>query len=82
MAESDAYGSVDYETTHEVQRILTYFRSGDDVKTRGGTFTLAWGGQTSAQLPHDISAFDLEQVIGRRRGVWDVSTNPIHVTRQ
>ena len=79
---SGDYGSDELAVVPEVQDLLTYFRSDDSVAKRGGTFTLMWGGQTTEKLKYDISAHDLEIAVAGLTGVFDVNTNPIHVTRQ
>ena len=64
-----------------MQQITTFFRGGDDVKTRGGTFTLTLGGRTSAPLAFDISAFNLEIAINNLAGTRQVSVAPVIVSR-
>ncbi|KAK7234527.1 protein serine/threonine kinase [Aureococcus anophagefferens] len=39
---------------HEVQTVTTHFRAAESQ--RRGTFTLSWGGKTTAHLDHDASA--------------------------
>jgi hypothetical protein len=48
--DSGYYHTQTLERTNEVQQITTYYRAGDDVLTRSGTFTVSWGGKTSAAL--------------------------------
>jgi len=77
----DGYGSELLSIIHEVQTLVVDFRSGDSVKTRGGAFTIGWGGVVSAPLSWDISASDLKRAV---QGVMDlrvVAENPVYVTR-
>ena len=61
--DSSHYQTKTLERTNEVQQITTYYRAGDDVVTRSGTFTVSWGGKTSAALNYNIAAFDLETTL-------------------
>lgn len=78
---SAAYGTDYLQVTHEVQEIAVNFRSGDTVATRGGSFSLAWGGHSTADLPWDSSASALETAILGISGVQQLAVNPISVTR-
>lgn len=78
---SAAYGTDYLELTHEVQEILVNFRSGDSIATRGGTFSLSWGGRSTAELPWDSSASAIEAAILAISGVQELAVNPIGVTR-
>lgn len=79
VATSDDYRAVEVSFTAELQTITTHFRSGED--SRGGTFVLRWGGQTSAPLIHDASADDVARAISQLTGVWDVGVPPVKVSR-
>ncbi|CAM9165015.1 unnamed protein product, partial [Choristocarpus tenellus] len=78
---SVAYGTDYIQVALEVQEILLNFRSGDSVRSREGTFTLSWGGQTTADLSWDSSASTLETAILGISGVQEIATNPISVSR-
>lgn len=78
---SAAYGTDYLQITHEVQEILVNFRSGDSVATRGGTFSVSWGGHSTADLPWDSSASTVEAAILAVSGVQELAVNPIGVTR-
>lgn len=78
---SAAYGTDYLQVTHEVQEILVNFRSGDSISTRGGTFSLSWGGYFTADLPWDSSASAVEAAILAISGVQELAVNPIGVTR-
>lgn len=78
---SAAYGTDYLQVTHEVQEILVNFRSGDSVATRGGTFSVSWGGHSTADLPWDSSAATVETAILAISGVQELAVNPIGVTR-
>lgn len=78
---SAAYGTHYLQVTHEVQEILVNFRSGDSISTRGGTFSVSWGGYSTADLPWDSSAFAVEAAILAISGVQELAANPIGVTR-
>ena len=65
----------------EVQQITTYFRGGDNVKTRGGSFELSWGGRTTGALDFDISAFHLEVALNTLLGTRNIAVAPVAVTR-
>lgn len=78
---SAAYGTDYLQVVHEVQEIFVNFRSGDSVASRGGTFTISWGGHPTADLPWDSSASALEAAILGVSGVQEVAVSPIAVTR-
>lgn len=78
---SAAYGTDYLAVTHEVQEVLLNFRSGDSVATRSGTFTISWGGHSTADLPWDSSAAALETAIFGISGSQELAANPIAVTR-
>ena len=65
-----------------MQQITISFRAGDNVKLRGGAFTLLLGGRTSPQLAFDISAYDLELVVNRLVDASYVAIPPVTVTRR
>jgi len=79
---SPDYGIDELSLVYEVQQLSTYFRSGDDVSVRGGTFTLSWGGHTTANLAYDISAEALEQAVSQLVGLQYVGITPVTVTRK
>ena len=79
--DSSHYQTKTLERTNEVQQITTYYRAGDDVVTRSGTFTVSWGGKTSAALNYNIAAFDLETTLNNLANTRDVSVAPIKVSR-
>ena len=54
------YSILEFHEHHEQQEIIQYFRSADNVVTRGGVFTISLGGKSTAALAHDISAYDME----------------------
>lgn len=78
---SAAYGTDYIQVVHEVQEIFVNFRSGDSVSTRGGTFTVSWGGHSTADLPWDSSASTVEAAILGVSGIQEIAVNPIAVTR-
>lgn len=78
---SAAYGTDYLQVTHEVQEIMVNFRSGDSIATRGGTFSVSWGGHSTADLPWDSSASAVETAILAISGVQELAVNPIGVTR-
>lgn len=78
---SAAYGTDYLQVTHEVQEILVNFRSGDSIATRGGTFSVSWGGRSTALLPWNSSASAVEIAILAISGVQELAVNPIGVTR-
>ncbi|CAM9326506.1 unnamed protein product, partial [Hapterophycus canaliculatus] len=78
---SAAYGTDYLQVTHEVQEILVNFRSGDSVAARSGTFSVSWGGHSTADLPWDSSASTVETAILAISGVQELAVNPIGVTR-
>lgn len=78
---SAAYGTDYLQVTHEVQEISVNFRSGDSIATRGGTFSVSWGGHSTAELPWDSSASAVEAAILAISGVQELAVNPIGVTR-
>lgn len=78
---SAAYGTEYLQVVHEVQEIVVNFRSGDSAVTRGGTFSVSWGGHSTADLPWDSSASGLETAILGISGVQELAANPIGVTR-
>ena len=76
------YQSMPLSIVPEVQEIVVAFRSGDDVKTRDGTFTITFGGKVTAPIPYNISASDLEVTLNVLIGTRIVAIAPITVTRQ
>lgn len=78
---SVAYGTDYLQVVHEVQEIYVNFRSGDSVSTRDGTFTISWGGHSTADLPWNSSASALEVAILGVSGVQEVAVSPVAVTR-
>jgi len=78
---SSHYRRVEIANVPEVQVITSTYRSGDDVKTRGGTFRVTIGGRSSAPLAYDIAAFDLEVVLNELLGVRHIATAPVTVSR-
>lgn len=80
--EYNSYNSVLLANIPEVQRITTSYRAGDNVNTRGGTFTLTFGGWTTAALSYSISAYDLEVAINVLVGTRQVAVPPVLVSRQ
>lgn len=78
---SSAYQSLLLENVPEVQRIVTSFRAGDNVKTRGGTFIVGFGGQLTAPLAFDISAYDLQVALNFAFGFRSIAEDPVTVTR-
>lgn len=78
---SAAYGTEYLQVTHEVQEIVVNFRSGDSISIRGGTFSVSWGGHSTADLPWDSSASMMEAAILAISGVQELAINPISVTR-
>jgi hypothetical protein len=76
------YGSDEISIAQEVQEISLYFRGGDAVTQRGGTFTMSWGGQTSGDLSWDISATNLEDEIAILTGVSGIAGSPIKVNKR
>ena len=78
---SAAYGTEYLQVTHEVQEIVVNFRSGDSAVTRDGTFSVSWGGHSTADLPWDSSASSLETAILGVSGMQELAANPIGVTR-
>jgi hypothetical protein len=79
---SKSYNSITLKAVPEIQQITSYFRAGDDVKVRGGYFTLTFGGFTTGLLSFDISAYDLEAVINSIVGTRQVAVAPVTVTRK
>ena len=75
------YQSTLLSNVPEVQQITTSYRAGDNVKLRGGTFSLLFGGRTSPQLSFDISAYDMELVMNRLVDASYVAVPPVTVTR-
>ena len=65
-AASDDYVVEEVAFVHEIQTITTHFRSGEAA--RRGTFTLSWGGGTTAALDHDATADEVADAVGRRAG--------------
>jgi hypothetical protein len=49
------------------------FRSGDNNKVRGGTFSLSWGGLTTAALPWNIGAAEMEVAVHAISGETEVT---------
>ena len=78
---SAAYGTEYLQITHEIQEIVLNFRSGDMVTTRGGTFSVSWGGYFTENLPWDASASALEVALLGISGVQEIAINPVGVTR-
>ncbi|GMH48103.1 hypothetical protein TL16_g00217 [Triparma laevis f. inornata] len=76
------YGSDEVAIVQEVQELSLYFRGGDTVVPRSGTFKLSWGGQTSADLAFDVGATDLEDAIAALTGVTSVAGRPIKVNKR
>jgi hypothetical protein len=54
------------------QQVMLNFRSGDNNKVRGGTFSLSWGGLTTAALPWNIAAADMEVAVHAISGETEV----------
>ena len=75
------YKATNYNVIPEVQEIVVSYRAGDNVKVRGGTFTLTFGGRTTADLAVDITAYDLEIALNLLIGTRHVSVSPVTVTR-
>ncbi len=67
------------DIVHEIQIITVNFRS--IVSERGGTFTLSWGGRTTANLPWTTTAIAMETAIHGISGVDELGINPVSVTR-
>ena len=84
-ASSASVGSAALEVVHEVQSVVVDFRSGDDILRRAGTFSLRWGGASTAPLPYDVSAMDLavavQGISGWLEGVGDIG-DAVTATRQ
>jgi len=78
---SQSYQSQVLQNVPEIQQIVIAFRSGDDVKVRGGTFTVTLGGRTSPNIPFDISAADLQVTLNVLLGLRRVALPPVSVTR-
>lgn len=78
---SSSYNATVLAVTPEIQQIVTSFRSGDDVKTRGGTFNITFGCRTSEPLDFDISAYDLETALNFLIDTRMVAVAPVQVTR-
>jgi hypothetical protein len=51
------------------------FRSGDNNKVRGGTFSLSWGGLITAALPWNIGAAEMEVAVHAISGETEVINN-------
>ncbi|KAH8048885.1 serine/threonine kinase [Aureococcus anophagefferens] len=75
----DDYRVDEVAFVHEVQTVTTHFRAAESQ--RRGTFTLSWGGKTTAHLDHDASADEVADAVSRLTGVWDVGVPPVRVTR-
>ena len=78
---SPYYQSRLIEKVAEVQLIMTSFRAGDNVKLRGGTFSVWFGGQYSPPLAFDISGYDLQIALNTLLGTRSVAADPVVVTR-
>ena len=76
------YGSDEVAIVQEVQEVSLYFRGGDAVVPRSGTFTLSWGGQTTADLDWDIVATDLEDALAILTSTNHIAGTPVKVTRR
>jgi hypothetical protein len=77
--ESSTYLSRVMSAIPEIQQVTTSFRAGDNVKTRGGVFTLSYGGRTTSPLGFDISAYDLEIALNNLMGTRQVAVPPVQV---
>jgi len=78
---NEDYSSTYHSIVPEVQEITISFRAGDNVKRRGGTFTLSFGGRTTADLAFDISAYDLEIALNLLVRTRQVAFAPVSVVR-
>ena len=78
---SPFYTTSSFAIVPEVQIIQSYFRAGDDVKTRGGTFALSFAGKTTPGLPFNIKAYDLEAALNGLMSTQIRSTPAVTVTR-
>ncbi|KAH8065374.1 serine/threonine kinase [Aureococcus anophagefferens] len=74
----DDYRVDEVAFVHEVQTVTTHFRAAESQ--RQGTFTLSWGGKTTAHLDHDASADEVADAVSRLTGVWDVGVPPVRVS--
>ena len=75
------YGTKIIERKAEIQKVVTSFRSADDMHTRGGTFTLRWGGRVSAALAFDCTESDMVMALKSITNTLDASNDAITVTR-
>ena len=78
---SSYYQSQLIERVAEVQLITTSFRAGDNVKLRGGTFVVWFGGQYSPPLSFDISGYELQIAINTLLGTRSIAADPVVVSR-
>jgi len=78
---SESYKKLNVEVVPEIQQLTSTYSNGDDIKTRGGTFSLTFGGRTTAQLDFDISAYNLELAINGIVGTEQVAVAPVVVSR-
>jgi hypothetical protein len=79
---SPFYQRIELANVPEVQVIESSYRSGDNVKLRGGTFRVTIGGRTSVPLSYNISAFDLETVMNTLLDTRNIAIAPVTVTRE
>jgi len=79
---SSTYRRIQLANIPEIQVIETTYRSGDDIKQRGGSFMVQIGGRRSVPLAFDISAFDLEIVINTLLKTRHVAISPVSVSRE
>ena len=76
-----SYSSMFYESIPEIQRITTSFSAGDNVKLRGGTFTVGFGGLITSPLSFNIAAYDLQVALNTLLGTRSVAYDPVVVSR-
>ncbi|KDO31357.1 hypothetical protein SPRG_03974 [Saprolegnia parasitica CBS 223.65] len=71
-------GTITVRQQFEIQQVATSFRSAGG---QGGTFTLAFGGQVTAPLPHACSAAQMTSALVLLTGNANVPGTPIVVSR-
>ncbi|KAH7469291.1 Titin [Phytophthora ramorum] len=72
------YGAASIQEKKEVQHVTTSYRSSVGV---GGTFTLSWGGHTTAALPFDCNVADMTDALAIITDTTNVAVDPVKVTR-
>ena len=79
---SSNYGSDERTIVDEVQELSLYFRGGDTVVARSGTFTLSWAGRKTQPMAWNVDEGVMADEVALLLGVQDVGVQPVKIVRR